>query len=97
MAGYADVVESVDRLKLVGALSRAAAARRPADRPLRCLVQVCLDDEPGRGGAQPQEVAAIAAAIAAAPGADAGWRDGRRAARRRTPMPRLRRLADSRS
>ena len=48
MARYADVIHSVDRLRLVTALG--AAARR-ADRPLRCLVQVSLDDEPGRGGA----------------------------------------------
>ncbi len=67
VAGYADVVESVDRLKLAGALSRAAAALRPPDHRLRCLVQVCLDDEPGRGGAQPGQVAEIAAAIAVAP------------------------------
>lgn len=72
VAGYADVVESVDRLKLVGALSRAAAALRPPHRPLRCLVQVCLDEEPGRGGAQPGQVAEIAAAIAAAPGLTLG-------------------------
>jgi uncharacterized pyridoxal phosphate-containing UPF0001 family protein len=31
-------------------------------------VQVCLDDQPGRGGAQPDQVAEIAAAIAEAPG-----------------------------
>jgi uncharacterized pyridoxal phosphate-containing UPF0001 family protein len=48
VVGYADVVESVDRPKLVGALSRAAASIRPPDRPLKCLVQVCLDDQPGR-------------------------------------------------
>jgi pyridoxal phosphate enzyme (YggS family) len=72
VAGYADVVESVDRLKLAGALSRAAADLRPADRPLRCLVQVCLDDQPGRGGAAPVEMAELAAAIAAAPGLHLG-------------------------
>jgi pyridoxal phosphate enzyme (YggS family) len=68
VAGYADVVESVDRRKLVGALSRAAADLRPPDRPLSCLVQVRLDDQPGRGGAAPDEVAELAAAISAAPG-----------------------------
>ncbi|MCZ3387926.1 MAG: YggS family pyridoxal phosphate-dependent enzyme [Actinomycetia bacterium] len=72
VAGYADVVESVDRLKLVGALSRAAADLRSPDSPLRCLVQVCLDDQPGRGGAQPAQVAEIAAAIAKAPGLTLG-------------------------
>ena len=68
VVGYADVVESVDRLKLVGALSRAASALRPPDHRLRCLVQVCLDDQLGRGGAEPGQVAEIAAAIATAPG-----------------------------
>ena len=72
VAGYADVVESVDRLKLVRALSRAAAERGPANRQLRCLVQVCLDDQPGRGGAEPEQVAEIAASIAAAPGLSLG-------------------------
>ncbi len=65
---YADVVESVDRVKLVHALSRAAVAHR-ADRPsLRCLVQICLDDRPGRGGADPTLVGEIAAEIETAPG-----------------------------
>lgn len=72
VAGYADVVESVDRLKLAGALSRAAAELRSPDRPLLCLVQVCLDDQPGRGGAPPEQVAELAAAIAAAPALSLG-------------------------
>jgi PLP dependent protein len=63
---YADVVESVDRMRLVQALDRAAAA---AGRQVRCLVQVNLEDDPsaGRGGAAPTEVPAIAAALAEAP------------------------------
>lgn len=64
---YADVVESVDRPKLVAALSKAALSVRP-DHPVRCLVQVCLDDQPGRGGALPDDVPAMADQIAAAPG-----------------------------
>jgi len=72
VVGYADVVESVDRLKLAAALSRAAADLRSTDRPLRCLVQVCLDDQPGRGGAEPGQVAELAAAISAAPGLTLG-------------------------
>ncbi len=72
VAGYADVVESVDRLKLAGALSRAAAELRSPDRPLLCLVQVCLDDQPGRGGAPPDQVAELAAAISAAPALSLG-------------------------
>lgn len=64
VARYADVVESVDRLRLVTALEQAAAA---AHRWVRCLVQVSLDDEPGRGGVAPAEVAAVADAVAASP------------------------------
>jgi len=69
---YADVVESVDRVKLVGALSRAASELGNPERQLRCLVQVCLDDQPGRGGAQPGQVAEIAALIAGSPGLTLG-------------------------
>jgi pyridoxal phosphate enzyme (YggS family) len=66
---YADHVHSVDRLRLVGALSSAATA---ADRRLGCLVQVALDAESGargeRGGVAPDGVDALADAIAAADG-----------------------------
>jgi pyridoxal phosphate enzyme (YggS family) len=66
VARWADVVESVDRVELVGALGRAAAAH---GRRLEILVQVSLDPVviPGRGGADPGEVPAIAAAVAAEP------------------------------
>lgn len=68
---YARLVHSVDRLRLVSSLDRAAAAAAaassasPASGPLRCLVQIDLDEvsRPGRAGARPGEVAAIAAAI----------------------------------
>ncbi len=63
VAGYADVVHSVDRVPLVQALDRGAAE---AGRELVCLVEVALDHEPGRGGAQPAQVAAVADAIAGA-------------------------------
>jgi len=46
---YADVVESVDSLRLVRALDEAA--RRHRDRPLDALVQVSIDGDPARGGA----------------------------------------------
>ncbi|MFC8277438.1 YggS family pyridoxal phosphate-dependent enzyme [Streptomyces sp. NPDC057271] len=66
---YADVVQSVDRLKLVTAL--AAAAER-SGRELGCLVQVALDAESGergeRGGVSPDGVEELAAAVDAAPG-----------------------------
>ncbi|MFI1929608.1 YggS family pyridoxal phosphate-dependent enzyme [Streptomyces sp. NPDC020330] len=69
VTSYADVVQSVDRTKLVTALS-AAAVR--AERELGCLIQVALDAESGargeRGGVAPDGVEELAAAIGAAPG-----------------------------
>lgn len=64
VAAYADVVHSVDRTRLVDALS-AAATR--AGRDLVALVQVALDDDPERGGTPPAAVAALAEEVAAAP------------------------------
>ncbi|MDP9418183.1 MAG: YggS family pyridoxal phosphate-dependent enzyme [Actinomycetota bacterium] len=69
VATYADVVHSVDRERLVEALSEAAEARQ---RVVRCLVQVVLGTEPGvlgpRAGIAPRHAAGLADAIAAAPG-----------------------------
>ncbi|MCM2576463.1 YggS family pyridoxal phosphate-dependent enzyme [Streptomyces meridianus] len=69
VAGYAHMVQSVDRLKLVDALAGAAAR---AGRELGCLIQVALDAESGetgsRGGAAPNAVAQLADAVAAAEG-----------------------------
>ncbi|GHF31756.1 MULTISPECIES: YggS family pyridoxal phosphate-dependent enzyme [Streptomyces] len=66
---YADVVHSVDRTRLVTALSTAAVN---AGRELDCLVQVALDAESGergeRGGAAPDGVAELADALASAEG-----------------------------
>jgi hypothetical protein len=63
VATYSDVVESVDRVKLVAALDRGAHQR---GRDVDCLVQVSLDppDAHGRGGAAPADVPAVAEAIA---------------------------------
>jgi PLP dependent protein len=73
--GYAYIVHSVDRIRLVEALGRRA---RLAGRLVRCLVQVSLDEPAAsaarqagaaeRGGAEPAEVSRIAAAIAAEDG-----------------------------
>ena len=60
---YADVVHSVDRLKLVNALERGAAA---ASRTVTCLVQVGLSEDAGRSGAPAADVLTIAEAIDAA-------------------------------
>ncbi|WP_406144372.1 YggS family pyridoxal phosphate-dependent enzyme [Streptomyces anulatus] len=69
VTSYADIVQSVDRTKLVTALS-AAAVR--GERELGCLIQVALDAESGergeRGGVAPDGVEELAAAIGAAPG-----------------------------
>ncbi|MGW0482321.1 YggS family pyridoxal phosphate-dependent enzyme [Nonomuraea sp. NPDC003214] len=65
VVGYADVIHSVDRLRLVEAISREAVRQ---GREVGCLVQVALDDDPARGGARPAEVPELAAQIAAAPG-----------------------------
>ncbi|MEU0548048.1 YggS family pyridoxal phosphate-dependent enzyme [Micromonospora sp. NPDC005979] len=47
---YADVVHSVDSVRLARALDGAAAQR---ERPLDALVQVSIDGDPARGGALP--------------------------------------------
>ncbi|HET7761693.1 MAG TPA: YggS family pyridoxal phosphate-dependent enzyme [Phycicoccus sp.] len=58
---YADVVQSVDRPKLVSALDRAAGRE---GRVLDALVQVGLDRTGGRGGAAPADVPALADLVA---------------------------------
>jgi pyridoxal phosphate enzyme (YggS family) len=69
VAAYADVVESVDRRKLLAGLSRGAHQRGGV---LDCLVQVNLDPDAGagtgRGGAAPADVGALAEQVAAAEG-----------------------------
>ncbi|MEU6487948.1 YggS family pyridoxal phosphate-dependent enzyme [Streptomyces sp. NPDC046887] len=73
VTGYAQVVQSVDRLKLVGALSGAAER---AGRALGCLIQVALDAGASgrgeRGGVGPDGVAELADAVADAPGLTLG-------------------------
>jgi PLP dependent protein len=65
VAGYADMVHSVDRRRLAEALGRRSSA---AGRVISCLVQVSLDDpaeQTGRGGTAAAGVLDLAAAIAA--------------------------------
>jgi PLP dependent protein len=69
VAGYADMVHSVDRERLVRALGRRATAH---GRVIGCLVQVSLDGAAGRGGAPPDQVLALAAEIAAEQGLSLG-------------------------
>ncbi|MFI0985253.1 YggS family pyridoxal phosphate-dependent enzyme [Streptomyces exfoliatus] len=69
VVGYADVVQSVDRLKLVSSLSAAAEKE---GRELGCLLQVALDAGSGergeRGGVAPDGIEELAVAVDAAPG-----------------------------
>ncbi len=84
VARYADVVESLDRLKLVRGLDRGAAER---GSPLDVLVQVSLDP-PGaehRAGAEPDDVPALAEAVEASRAPAPARADGRRARWARTP------------
>jgi len=62
---YASVVHSVDRLRLIRALGRAA---RGAGRVIECLVEVSLDGDPARGGAVADQVPGLAEALAAEEG-----------------------------
>ncbi|WP_338777654.1 YggS family pyridoxal phosphate-dependent enzyme [Streptomyces sp. DG1A-41] len=69
VVGYADFVQSVDRSKLVTALSKEAVR---AGRELGCLIQVALDaGESGRGergGVAPAGIEELADRVAEAPG-----------------------------
>ncbi|MCW2750032.1 MAG: YggS family pyridoxal phosphate-dependent enzyme [Aeromicrobium sp.] len=63
VARYADMVHSVDRVKLANSLSRGAEA---AGRTLPCLIQVDFDaTDPGRSGVIPADIPELADAIAA--------------------------------
>lgn len=64
VAAYADVVQSVDRAKLVTALGRGAEV---AQRQLEVLIQVSLDGQTGRGGCLPEEADGLAALASSTP------------------------------
>jgi PLP dependent protein len=61
VVSYAQVIHSVDRLRLVGVLGSRA---RAAGRTVICLVQVSLDGDPARGGAVGPQAAVVADAVA---------------------------------
>ncbi|MFG2886116.1 YggS family pyridoxal phosphate-dependent enzyme [Streptomyces sp. NPDC048297] len=69
VVGYADFVQSVDRARLVSALSKEAVR---AEREVGCLVQVALDagvsGRGERGGVAPGGIEELADLIAEAPG-----------------------------
>lgn len=64
VAGYADVVHSLDRIRLAHALSAAAVRQH---RTITALLQVSLDEDPARGGVSPTDVAELADVVAQAP------------------------------
>jgi pyridoxal phosphate enzyme (YggS family) len=61
---YAATVHSVDRAGLVDAL----ASDEPGARRLGCFLEVDLSGTPGRGGATPADVPALAEGVLGAPG-----------------------------
>lgn len=66
IAAYADVVHSIDSVRVAG---RLAAGAEQSDRSLDCFVQVSLDsggDRAGRGGAAEGELDDVAEAVDAA-------------------------------
>ncbi|WP_415936385.1 YggS family pyridoxal phosphate-dependent enzyme [Streptomyces sp. 039-1] len=69
VVGYADVVQSVDRARLVTALSKEAVR---AERELGCLIQVALDAEESgrgeRGGVGTGGIEELGELVAGAPG-----------------------------
>ena len=65
VAAYSQVVHTVDRARLVTALSRAAIEQ---DRSLGVLLQVRLDDDPRRGGADPGDLGVLAELVEGAEG-----------------------------
>ncbi|MEU3513142.1 YggS family pyridoxal phosphate-dependent enzyme [Streptomyces longwoodensis] len=69
VAGYAHTVQSVDRSRLVTALSKEAVRQ---ERELGCLIQVALDagvsGRGERGGVSPDGVEELAGLVAGAPG-----------------------------
>lgn len=61
-AQYAHAIHSIDRERLVDALSTAEV-----ERPIEAFVQVNLTDDPGRGGAAPEEFERIAERVLETP------------------------------
>ncbi|WP_328411419.1 YggS family pyridoxal phosphate-dependent enzyme [Nocardia sp. NBC_00403] len=71
VARWAYAVHSVDSERLAMALDTAARAAVDAGErtdPVEVLVQVSLDEDPGRGGVAPEELAALADRVADAAG-----------------------------
>lgn len=70
VAGYADVVHSVDSIRLAEALATAAGRSRVdgvRETPIEVLMQISIDGDPQRGGVPDSGTAELADAIAARP------------------------------
>ncbi|MFV0463198.1 MAG: YggS family pyridoxal phosphate-dependent enzyme [Nostocoides sp.] len=65
VAGYADVIQSVDRPRLLSPIARGAGE---AGRAVDVLIQVSLDGDPARGGTLPVDVPGLADEIVSRPG-----------------------------
>ncbi|MFG2792367.1 YggS family pyridoxal phosphate-dependent enzyme [Streptomyces sp. NPDC048419] len=69
VVGYADLVQSVDRARLVTALSKEAVRQ---EREIGCLIQVALDADEGgrgeRGGVGPDGIEELGELVARSPG-----------------------------
>ncbi|GIE34979.1 YggS family pyridoxal phosphate enzyme [Actinoplanes italicus] len=65
VVAYADVVESVDSVRLAEALGRAAADR---EVPLEVLIQLSLDGDPARGGVTGDDLWRVSDAVVSSPG-----------------------------
>lgn len=65
VARWADAVHSLDRMRVIEALNRAAVDQ---GRSIDALIQVSLDGDPARGGALLSDVPALADAAAASAG-----------------------------
>jgi pyridoxal phosphate enzyme (YggS family) len=61
-AQYAHAIHSIDRERLVDALSTAEI-----ERPIDAFVQINLTDDPGRGGASPDEIERLAERVLQTP------------------------------
>lgn len=71
VARWAHTVHSVDSERLATALDTAARAALDAgerSEPVRVLVQVSLDENPGRGGVAPEDLVALTDRVGAAAG-----------------------------
>lgn len=56
---WADVIQSVDDIRHIPLLAK----NLPQGKRLDLFLQVCLDPQPGRGGAQPADLSALADAV----------------------------------